>query len=50
MLKVALIKPYQPAVCNGMSPPLGILYLAASLRQQLGSACPSRRSTPGSTA
>jgi anaerobic magnesium-protoporphyrin IX monomethyl ester cyclase len=36
MLKVALIKPYQPAVCNGMSPPLGVLYLAASLRQQLG--------------
>jgi radical SAM superfamily enzyme YgiQ (UPF0313 family) len=36
MLKVALVKPYQPAVCNGMSPPLGILYLAASLRQRLG--------------
>jgi anaerobic magnesium-protoporphyrin IX monomethyl ester cyclase len=35
MLKVALVKPYQPAVCNGMSPPLGVLYLAASLRRQL---------------
>jgi radical SAM superfamily enzyme YgiQ (UPF0313 family) len=36
MLKVALVKPYQPAVCNGMSPPLGVLYLAASLRHTLG--------------
>ena len=35
-LKVALIKPYQRAVCNSMSPPLGVLYLAASVRQALG--------------
>ncbi len=36
MAKVFLVKPYQPAVCTGMSPPLGILYLAGNLRRQLG--------------
>jgi anaerobic magnesium-protoporphyrin IX monomethyl ester cyclase len=36
MAKVLLVKPFQPAVCTGMSPPLGILYLASTLRQQLG--------------
>lgn len=36
MTKILLVKPFQPAVCTGMSPPLGILYLASSLRQHLG--------------
>jgi len=34
--KVLLVKPFQPSVCPGMSPPLGILYLASTLRQTLG--------------
>ncbi len=36
MAKILLVKPYQPAVCTGMSPPLGILYLASNLRENLG--------------
>ena len=36
MVKVLLVKPFQPSVCPGMSPPLGILYLASNLRQTLG--------------
>src|SRR5215475_12517577 len=36
MAKILLVKPFQPAVCTGMSPPLGILYLASTLREQLG--------------
>ena len=36
MAKVLLVKPFQTSVCPGMSPPLGILYLASTLRQTLG--------------
>ena len=36
MDKVLLVKPFQESVCPGMSPPLGILYLASTLRQGLG--------------
>jgi anaerobic magnesium-protoporphyrin IX monomethyl ester cyclase len=36
MAKVLLVKPFQPSVCPGMSPPLGVLYLASTLRQALG--------------
>ena len=35
-MNVLLAKPFQPAVGAGMSPPLGILYLASGLRRTLG--------------
>ena len=36
-LRVLLIKPYQPVTLQVTSPPLGILYLASTLRQRFGS-------------
>jgi len=36
-LRVLLVKPYQPVTLPVTSPPLGILYLASTLRQRLGS-------------